>query len=101
MGNTTVADGSAVTYTRCALDDSVAGELDANFASTDNADVSQASIHDVAPVTSTGSTVTMDCVSSDANDEAFNTHLVAIKVGSVTGAARHFNTKSPSAKLGS
>ena len=38
-----------------------------------------------APLTTTGSTVDIDCSSNDAGTDARDTHLIAINVGSVSG----------------
>lgn len=83
-GNTTVIDGSAATAV-CTLDDNIAGTIDTSSTSTDAA-TPRASLHLLAPLVTNGSTVKIDCVSSDPNDSAVLTHLVAIKVGSVSGS---------------
>jgi hypothetical protein len=83
-GNTTVIDGVAPATRVCMLDDSGAGTIDSASSSTDTA-TPRASLHLLAPLVTNGSTVKIDCISSDSNDSAVFTHLAAIKVGSVTG----------------
>lgn len=83
-GNTTVIDALAAATAVCMLDDSIAGTIDTSSTSTDTA-TPRASLHLLAPLVTNGSTVKIDCVSSDSNDSAALTHLAAIKVGSVSG----------------
>jgi hypothetical protein len=70
-GNTTVIDGSAAASRVCMLDDSIGGRIDSNSTSTDTA-TPRASL--LAPFVTNGSTVKIDCVSSDPNDSAVWTH---------------------------
>jgi hypothetical protein len=83
-GNTIVIDGSAATAA-CTLDDSIAGTIDFGSTSTDAA-TPRASLSLLAPLVTNGSTIKIDCASSDSNDSAIETHLVAIKLGSVSGS---------------
>jgi hypothetical protein len=85
MGNATAADSIDAAVIVCTLDDSVAGTIDINSTAT-TVNAARASLHLLGPLVTNGSTVTIDCISSSANDSAFGVHLVAIKVGSVTGS---------------
>jgi hypothetical protein len=51
------------------LDDSIAGTIESNSTSTDTA-TPRASLHLLAPLVTNGSTVKIDCVSSDPKDSA-------------------------------
>jgi len=107
MGNLSVADLDFAENTGCYLDDSNFGTIDAGYASTSTAEPGdQAVIHVQGPLTTTGSTVSIDCVSDDAGGGAnggtgaYYVHLSAIKVGTVTGSAGHFAKKAHSATVG-
>ena len=89
MGNTTLADGGANETAVCFLTDSAAGQIGQSYTSTDATNDAQQSLSIVAPLTSTGTTVDVDCLSSDAGTSAYYTHLTVIKVGAVTGNAGH------------
>jgi Collagen triple helix repeat (20 copies) len=67
--------------TGCRLTDSTAGVIDRNNVSP----IMYASPSLLAPLTTTGSTVFVECGSNEDDASAMNTHLVAIRVGSVTG----------------
>jgi hypothetical protein len=66
--------------TGCTLSDSTAGTLDANDTS-----VAFSTVPLAAPLATTGSTISVICGSNELDATALNTHLVAIKVGSVSG----------------
>jgi hypothetical protein len=100
MAQTTVSDSSANEDTVCHLTDSHALTIGQSYTSTDVTNDAQQSLSIMAPLTSTGSTVDIDCFSNDAGSTAYDTHLVAIKVGSVTGTLGHLSaraTQSPTA----
>jgi hypothetical protein len=103
MGNSTMYNSADTSNQMvCRLVDSVAGELDRNYVSTSAGTVPQTDMSLIGPLTTNGSTVTITC-NSDVNTdtEAFYTHLVAIKVGSVSGTlGHHTNTKSLSPQVG-
>jgi hypothetical protein len=84
MGATTVTNSAANENAVCTLDDSVAGELDKRFTSTSTT-TDSGSLSLLAPLTTTGSTVKFDCTGGQTFTSVFNTHLMAIKLGSVTG----------------
>jgi hypothetical protein len=67
--------------TGCELVDSVAGVIDRNNVSPVMYDTPAL----LAPLTTAGSMVTVQCGSNETDAQASYTHLVAIKVGSVTG----------------
>jgi hypothetical protein len=97
MANTSIYNTSANEKSDCGLNDSKAGFLGADgLVSTDATNDSQEALSLVATLTSTGSTVDIDCTSSDVHTNAYDTRLVALKVGSVTGTLRHGNPNSPS-----
>jgi hypothetical protein len=90
MATTSIYNNAANENSDCGLNDSKAGFLGSDgLASTDVTNDSQQSLSLVAPLTSTGSTVDIDCTSSDVHTNAYDTRLVVIKVGSVTGTLRH------------
>jgi Collagen triple helix repeat (20 copies) len=101
MGNTSLTNTSAGDNDIvCSLTDSTAGTLDFNYSATDAGTVEQTSMHLLAPLTTSGSTVHIDCASEDDTDTyATDTHIVAIKVGSVSGASTHFKSKTLSPRL--
>lgn len=68
--------------TTCKLTDSGAGVIDTNTTSTGL----YATPSLLAPLTSSGTTVSVQCASNEADAYAYYTHLVAIKVGSVTAS---------------
>lgn len=103
MGNTSIFDLTAAEDTGCFLDDSNAGEIDGTFGSTTTAEPGdQESLHLLAPLTTTGSTVTLDCLSDDTSGGATtdDAHLAAIRVGSVTGTLAHVSRKALSPRAG-
>jgi hypothetical protein len=85
MGNATAADSIDAAVTVCTLDDMVAGTIGTNSTAT-TVNPARPSFHLLGPLVTNGSTVTIDCISSSANDSALLVHLVAIEVGSVTGS---------------
>ena len=93
--NTTIANGVNVATTLCYMTDSHAGVIAQNYTSNDTTDI-QSSLTIVAPLVSAGSTVDIDCFSSDADTFGVYTHLVAIKLGSVTGTLGHASQKAKS-----
>jgi collagen triple helix repeat protein len=99
-GNTTIVDGSETSTDLCLLDDSVAGEFSRNYSATVDPGLEQNSLSVTGPVTTTGSTVTLDCLSGYANTAAYFTHLTAIKVGSVSGTLGHFHGTTRSSRVG-
>jgi hypothetical protein len=87
FGNTFVSDfSSSSNNVNCSIDDSSAGDIDDAGTWLDNAVVPQTTLNLVAPLTTSGSTVSIVCLGQDANSTAFFTHLAAIKLGSVTGS---------------
>lgn len=70
--------------TGCKLIDSSAGVIDTSTVSFGVSSYDTPSL--LAPLTSSGSTVSVQCVSNETDASANYTHLVAIKVGSVTGS---------------
>jgi hypothetical protein len=95
--NTVNADNNIV----CGLDDSAAGDFSLTYTSTDSTTTHQTTLSLVGPLTTSGSTVTMFCSSdNDTNTSVFDTHLTAIKVGSVSGALGHFSSKALSPRVG-
>lgn len=82
LSNMTIADLSGQD-TICLLVDSHAGELDRNQAFTAGPTQS-ASLE--GPLTTAGSTVSVQCQGGDNSAVVDNTHLIAIKVGSVNGS---------------
>ncbi len=67
--------------TGCRLEDSSAGVLDVNDTST-----SFTTLPLAAPLTTSGSTVSVVCASNENDAQASNTHLIAIKLGAVNGS---------------
>jgi hypothetical protein len=67
--------------TECRLIDSTAGLIDVNNVSPVMYDTPTL----LAPVTTTGSTVTVQCGSNETDAQVTYAHLTAIKLGSVTG----------------
>jgi hypothetical protein len=68
--------------TTCKLTDSSAGVIDLN--TTSGPTFATPSL--LAPLTTSGSTVSVFCASNESDAQASYTHLVAIKLGSVTGS---------------
>jgi hypothetical protein len=89
QANTTIADSAEDEDTVCYLIDSSAGTIDQNYSATAQAGPNQTSISLIAPLTSTGSTVQVACLSAASSTAAYYTHITALKVGSVTGTAGH------------
>lgn len=101
MATTSIYNNSANENASCGLNDSKAGFLGSDgLVSTDVTNDHQQAVSLVAPVTSTGSTVDIDCTSSDVNTNAYDTRLVVLKVGSVTGTLRHGSRKALSPRVG-
>ena len=101
MATTSIYNTSANENSDCGLNDSKAGFLGSDgLVSTDVTNGSQQALSLVAPVTTTGSTVDIDCTSSDVHTNAYDTRLVVIKVGSVTGTLRHGSRKALSPRVG-
>jgi hypothetical protein len=94
MGNTTVYNTSTAQFTGCELNDSVAGVITTNWASTSPGEPYVNSATLTAPLTTTGSTVDIECYSDQAGTGVYDTHLIAIKLGSVSGTASHFSKGS-------
>lgn len=69
----------------CKLIDSSAGVIDTSEASIGTSTLLYATPSLLAPLTSSGTTVSVQCASNETDAYAYYTHLVAIKVGSVTG----------------
>jgi hypothetical protein len=67
--------------TTCRLTDSIDGVIDLNTVSG----VAYGTPSLLAPLTTIGSTVAVQCGSNDSDAQAGNTHLLAIRVGSVSG----------------
>jgi hypothetical protein len=67
--------------TTCRLTDSIAGVVDLNTVSG----VAYGTPSLLAPLTTIGSTVSVQCGSNETDAQAGNTHLVAIRLGSVSG----------------
>jgi hypothetical protein len=104
IGNTTIANttDNGPNDVGCSLTQTGTTDLlDSNHSATDAATIDQTSLHLVAPLTTNGTTVHIDCVSSDDNNTwAGDTHLVAIKVDSVTGASTHSGSAPLQPQLG-
>jgi hypothetical protein len=96
--NTTIYDAVENEASVCYLIDSLAGTIDTNYTSTAfataGAGARQTSLSLLAPLSSTGSTVRVDCLSGAPNTTAFDTHITAIKVDAVTGTLGHFSNKA-------
>jgi hypothetical protein len=87
VGNTTIADTGNTENTICWLGSSFAsGIIDTSSASTALPSPEVESLHLVAPLTTTGTTISIFCQSNAVDAKAFNSHLVAIKVDSVSGS---------------
>lgn len=99
MASTTINDNIEDQDTRCTLDDSIAGTIDERYTSTATVYPAQTSLSLVAPLETTGSTVSVNCYGG-TNASATETHITAIKVGSVTGDLRHFSKKALSPMAG-
>jgi len=85
IGNTTLVNYTAQDNVICRLKDSQAGELDLVNTYTDYPNFPAVPLSLVAPLQSSGSTVTIVCVGG-GQTSAYNTHLAAIKLGSVSGS---------------
>jgi hypothetical protein len=70
--------------TTCKLTDSAAGVIDTSTVSGGINAYATSSL--LAPLTSSGTTVSVQCASNETDAIAYYTHLVAIKVGSATGS---------------
>lgn len=84
--HTTIGDSSEAEITECRLHDSVAGALDEGQASTATT-TPATSLSLLAPLTSSGSTVSIQCDTNVGTPNALArfVHLAAIKLGSVSG----------------
>lgn len=83
MAKATIGNGLEDEQSYCELQDTYAGHLDRTDIFTPALRVAPLSL--LAPLTTTGSTVDIDCQSTSVQTYAENIHLTAIKVGSVTG----------------
>ena len=72
--------------TTCKLEDSIHGELDESRVGASGATNLGETLSLLAPLTTTGSLVSISCASNDPAATAAFTHIVAIKLGSVTGS---------------
>ena len=72
--------------TTCKLEDSIHGELDQSTVGASGATNLGESMSLLAPLTTTGSLVSVSCVSNDPAATVAFTRIVAIKLGSVTGS---------------
>jgi hypothetical protein len=72
--------------TTCKLEDSIHGELDESTVSASGVTNLEETMSLLAPLTTTGSLVSISCASNDPAATAAHTHIVAIKLGSVTGS---------------
>ena len=72
--------------TTCELEDSIHGELDESTVGASGATNLYESMSLLAPLTTTGSLVSVSCGSNDPAATVAFTHIVAIKLGSVTGS---------------
>lgn len=99
-GNSTIADSSETSTTLCTLNDSNAGEVGRNYSATLDPGLEQNSLTVVAPLTSAGSTITLNCLSGYVHTAAYYTHLTAIKLGSVSGTLGHFHGTTHSSQVG-
>jgi hypothetical protein len=86
---TTIGDNTSNTNVSCLLVDSTAGSIDETYTSSVAPYPAQHSLSLMAPLTTTGSTVSVECDSDTATTIAADTHIIAIKLGSVSGAASH------------
>lgn len=72
--------------TTCKLTDSSAGVIDTSTVGAIGFSYAYATSSLLAPLTSSGTTVSVQCGSNETDAYAYYTHLMAIKVGSVTGS---------------
>jgi hypothetical protein len=72
--------------TTCRLEDSIKGVLDEDTVGASLVDNLSETESLVAPLTTTGSLVSVSCASNDPAATASFTHIAAIKLGSVTGS---------------
>ncbi len=98
VGSLTLAAGSYVVMakttlympsgqgTSCKLTDSGAGVIDTSTVGAIGFSSAYATASLLAPLTSSGTTVSVQCASNEMDASAYYTHLVAIKVGSVAGS---------------
>ncbi len=98
QARTTVADTGAGGTFVCYLTSTTA-TLDQAYGALDTT-LNQEPISFVAPLTTTGTTVSVKCLATDATTFAAYTHIVALKVGgSVTGTLRHSAAPNSGASL--
>jgi hypothetical protein len=72
--------------TTCKLEDSIHGDLDQSTVGASGATNLGETVSLLAPLTTTGSLVSISCASNDPAATVAFTHIVAIKLGSVTGS---------------
>jgi hypothetical protein len=72
--------------TTCKLEDSIHGELDESTVGASGATNLGETVSLLAPLTTTGSLVSVSCASNDPAATVAHTHIVAIKLGSVSGS---------------
>lgn len=72
--------------TTCKLEDSIHGELDQSSVGASGPTNLGETVSLLAPLTTTGSLVSVSCASNDPAATVAFTHIVAIKLGSVTGS---------------
>jgi hypothetical protein len=72
--------------TTCKLEDSIHGDLDQSTVGASGATNLGETVSLLAPLTTTGSLVSISCASNDPAAAVAFTHIVAIKLGSVTGS---------------
>jgi hypothetical protein len=72
--------------TTCKLEDSIHGELDESRVGASGATNLEETVSLLAPLTTTGSLVSISCASNDPAATVEFTHIVAIKLGSVSGS---------------
>jgi hypothetical protein len=88
LGKTTIADTTDNQNSNCWLGSSfTSGIIDVTGASTALVQPAAqvASVDLVAPLNTTGTTISVFCQSNESHAQAKDSHLVAIKVGAVTG----------------
>ena len=99
LGNATIADGTENEDTVCYLMNG-GTTIDQNYTATQSAGPTQSSISLMGPMTTTGGTVSVQCLSGAASTNAYYTHIVAMQVGAVSGTASHTSAKSSSSVVG-